>query len=368
MWLTNLAIKNFRNLESLDLKTHQGFVVLTGPNGAGKTNFLEAIYYGCTLQKFPESKIQQLFQDQSNFFNIKLSYQTEELGEPQFLEVILEQKEERYSYLAKHNHQLIARGRYAGLLPEISFLPQDLHLLTRSPAARRRFLNDTLVFNSAQYRFALDQYEKALRQRNDLWQKIKFQGADPKEMEIWDEKLAEFGSELTKSRQTFIDYLNQRSKAVLEILSPELAHIKFSYQTTGAGNKQEFLKKILMMRAKEQELGTTSLGPHRDDFKATLGGNDVVGYISRGQLRSITLALKILEKNYLEENLNLSPIMILDDVFSEFDQNHQRKLIDFLKTLKQVFLTTTHLEEFKNFLPPQIQNLNIKDGILSPNV
>ena len=116
------------------------------------------------------------------------------------------------------------------------------------------------------------------------------------------------------------------------------------------------------------------MGPHRDDFEAVVSGPDAsvgvrraAGYLSRGQMRAVTLALMILEKNYLEEKLGRSPVLLLDDVFSEFDSGHQQKLIEFLKSVEQVFLTTAHLEEIKAHLPPDAQIYQVSNGNIIPS-
>ncbi len=370
MHIARLLFQNFRNFQSLDLHLDQGFVVLTGPNGAGKTNFLEGIYFGSTLRKFPESKFGQLFLEGRNFLRAKIELENRE---PVVQEVYAEYRETRPIYKLKVNGQETPRSKYAGILPIVSFVPQDLNILTRSPSNRRRFLSETLSLGTRQYRYAQQQYEKSLRQRNELWQKISGQGReridDEKlglpEMDIWDEKLAEFGSLICQHRDNLLKYLNASLPAIIASLSPELTEVKFVYRMSGAVNKQEFLEKLRSLRQTERQRGTTLLGPHRDDFATLLQGKDVVGFVSRGQMRSLTLALKFTEKQYLEEQTGESPIMLLDDIFSEFDFEHQKKLTGFLSILKQVFLTTIHLEEVQDFLPKRAQVYAVNQGAVT---
>lgn len=331
--INHLAFQNFRNYQSLDQNFHQGFVVLAGPNGAGKTNFLEGIYFGSTLRRFPESKPGQLFRQGQSFFRIGIQAQEFQL------EAYYENTGNSFAYKLKFNSQAVRRAKYAGILPAISFLPQDLNLLARSPLGRRRFLNETLSLASAEYRHNLSQYERTLKQYRELLEKIEQGEERSEELKIWQEKLVEYGKEITASREELLEFLNANIQTTLSSLSPELGRVELVYR-------------------KGQD------GPHLDDFNPVLEGKDAVGYVSRGQLRAMTLALKILEKKYLEDNLKTGAIMLLDDVFSEFDRAHQRKLLDFLKTFEQVFVTTAHLEEIKNFLPQDAQVYNIEAGKL----
>ena len=362
MVISSLLAQNFRNFQSLDLKFGQGFVVLCGGNGAGKTNFLESIYFGGSLRRFPESGLDQLFRLGQKYFRVAI---TTPNPESNIQEVYAEQQGEKRVFRFKINGQPIERNKYGGFLPIVSFLPQDMNLLTRSPGNRRRFLNETLSFISVEYRFALSRFEAVVRQRNELWQSIRQNGVGINDLDVWDEKLAEYGSVLIKERRDFFKYLNSHFAAIMNTLSPKLSSGLFAYHYSGSENKAVFMERVLEARGREQVVGTTIIGPHRDDFDVSLGGKNVVGFVSRGQMRSFTLALKILERDYLSKKLFLEPLVILDDVFSEFDQPHQARLVEFLESLDQVFITTAHLDEIRKFLPAQGQIYNIEEGKIS---
>src|SRR3989344_1546543 len=208
MHLSRVSFQNFRNFQNLDLEFDQGFVILAGPNGMGKTNFLEGIYWGAALRKFPDSKLAQLLKDQENFYRVKL-----EAGE-EILELVCEQESEKLKFGYKHNGQKVSRSKYTGHLPVISFLPEDLNLLTHSPNCRRRFLNEAISAVSHEYRYNLSQYEKALKQRNLALE-------TKTDLQIWDELLANYGSHITRERSQFTSFINAKLASILANLSPD---------------------------------------------------------------------------------------------------------------------------------------------------
>lgn len=365
MHLSRVKLRNWRNYESLDLSLHQGFVVFVGDNSAGKTNLLEGIYFGASLRRFPESKPPQLLQEGKGFLKVYLEANFPELTTQ---EVFAEKVENRLVLKIKLLNQTVSKKAYTRHLPVISFLPQDLILLTRSPANRRRYLNEALTAGSVEYAHQLTQYKKTLEQRN----KVLIQGLEENlnlsSLEIWDGQLATFGSAIIAERDRFIVFLNSRLPQVMAGLSPELQAGEFLYQESGNISTEGYLKELFERRKQDQQLGTSTMGPHRDDFRFMLQGQDAVGYLSRGQMRAVTLALKILEKDYLEDRLHLSPLLLLDDVFSEFDHAHQLMLVEFLQTLPQVLLTTTHFEQIHSFLPQKSFNYQVTAGEITLRV
>lgn len=357
MKVVRIKFTNFRNFQSLDLRFDQGFVILTGPNGAGKTNFLEGIYFALSLERFPTSALNQLFQDGETFFRLEMTGAV--AAEETKFEVFCEQQEARTLQQLKINGQVVSRSQFMRKTAVISFLPEDLNLLTHSPVGRRSFFDETLTALSPEYRRAFSQYNKALKQRNlALEQKV--------DLDIWDEQLANFGSVITAFREGFIKFAGECLKGILENLSPDLADIQIVYRNSGAADKSQFVAALISARARDIERLTTSVGPHRDDFEMFENNRTIAGWLSRGQLRTLTLALKMLEKQYLEQELGQTPLMLLDDVFSEFDSGHQQHLLEFLKGFEQVFLTTAHLEELKDHLPANSQVYNVKDGKIDP--
>lgn len=279
--------------------------------------------------------------------------------------MFVEKSEGSYKYKLTQNGKKVRRSEYAVSLPVVSFLPQDLNLLTRSPSNRRRYLDETLSTASKEYQRAAWQYQKTLRQRNELLDKISQGQGQEADLTVWDEQLASWGSQITNAREKFFEYLNKKITPVIQNIAPELVDMEFVYLPSGETGKSAFLDKLQKLREQELIKGTTAIGPHRDDFMVKVEGKQAVGYLSRGQMRGVTLALKFLEKEFIEEKTKKPPILLLDDVFSEFDHAHQQRLLEFLKALPQVFLTTAHLEEIEKFLPEKAEVFKIEQGKVS---
>src|SRR3989344_1430169 len=373
MHINKVSFQNFRNFGRLELKFNPGFIVLAGPNGMGKTNFLEGLYWGAVLRRFPGTKLGQLMRDNELFYKINLQFHSKD---EEILEIVSEREGEKYSaqgrpasgwkFTYRYNNLAVPRAKFAGHLPVISFLPEDLNLLGHSPAGRRRYLNETLSTTSAEYRRNLSEYEKTLKQRNELLQNLESESNSGQD-EIWNERLAEYGSLIIAERQKFLEFVKERFEAATTALSPELTGSMIDYRFSGSPDRQGFLAEISGLGAREKEAHGTLIGPHKDDFRLSWLDREVIGYVSRGQLRSYTLALKILAREYIKDKLSAQPVMLLDDVFSEFDEAHQRALIDFLQTFDQVFLTTAHLKEVQPFLPVNSQVYNVNDGTIIPS-
>ncbi|KKW23484.1 MAG: replication and repair protein RecF protein [Parcubacteria group bacterium GW2011_GWA2_51_12] len=363
MHISKIHLTNFRNFSSLDLPVDQGLVVISGPNGAGKTNFLEGIYFGTSLRRFPESHFSQLVKLGEDFFNVNLEIKN---GACERLEVFWQSRPPSSGLLrTSADQQKVTRAKYAGEVPVISFLPQDLVLLTRSPQNRRRFLNEALSAASASYREASAQYERALRQRNSLWATIAMGQAGEADLEIWDEQLAENGSVVSGGREDFLARAQETLPEILAALSPTRGLVELKYLRGGASNRDEFRSMLLSARDEERRVQTTLVGPHRDDFTAEWEGQSVAGFLSRGQIRSLTLALKIFQRQFLEELKGRSPILLLDDVFSEFDETHQRTIGAFLETFPQVFLTSANLEMLRDLIHSR-QTFLVEAGEFKP--
>jgi DNA replication and repair protein RecF len=347
MRIKTLKLLNFRRISNLELNFDRDFVILVGPNASGKTTVLEAMYYSSVLQAFPPGKTWELIRFGEKFFRLML--EAEDLR----LEFYYGQKgEKRYERSQTVNNIRKKADEAYGNFSVATFLPQDLNLLLLSPALRREYLDEILLQTDRGYESTMSEYVKVLAQRNELLNRINSGQAKETELEFWDERLATLGAKITVARQKLSHFLDQALPATYYELIGEEFDCHFYYLTELTKlSEQEILKRLQETRKKDIVSGRTGIGPHRDDWKV---GNDnysdLAHFLSRGEQRSLIMALKVLEVKYLEQSLGKAPVILLDELLAELDSNRRNSMIGHLPTNTQKFLTTTNLEE----IPPNI--------------
>jgi DNA replication and repair protein RecF len=239
----------------------------------------------------------------------------------------------------------VARRRidFAGNFPVVLFSPQDLEIIVDSPSLRRSFLDEVLEQVDKSYRLDLISFTKALRQRNALLEVVQTTGVrSEKQFEYWENLIIEHGQNITKKRQEFIDFVNANEKNIFDF------YINYD---------KSIISKDRLLQYKQEEIaaGVTLVGPHRDDFSVAMfsesddSTHDIKFFGSRGQQRLAILQLKQLELAFIEKTLGEKPIFLLDDIFSELDEEHIEHVFEMIG-LQQTILTTTHQE----FIPKSV--------------
>lgn len=258
-------------------------------------------------------------------------------------------------------------GSFVGFLPTITFLPQDLLLFSGPPAERRRFLDTLLSQVSSDYLQMLSGYQKVLQQRNALLRRMADGVPDDGMLPLWDRELARRGSHLTLARLELIETLNLTFAEELEGLGETWNDVHLTYARKTEGRTSDEIEHELFAlmqnnRARDIAMATTSTGPHREDWQAITGGRELPTFASRGQERVAVLALLLLQVSYLELRRGEKPVLLLDDAFSELDDEHQMALLDALPGY-QVLLTATRV-------PPgakHAQLWHVQDGSVMPS-
>jgi DNA replication and repair protein RecF len=340
MKVSRLKLDNWRNHASFEFEFN-GITVLVGSNASGKTNFLEAIYYLACGKSF-RTKDENLVAWDKDFSRLLADVEKDD-GKEDLL-VVLE-KRERVVKTVKIKGQKKASSHLLGHLNCVLFTPEEIDLISTLPEARRRYLNLTISQTNRQYAYNLIHYKRAMEQRNSLLRRINDGLAKENELEVWDGKLAEFGSEIMNEREKFIDFINEKITEHYGELSGDEKDLKICYLPSvekgqGWGG---MLTKLTTNRSRDIAAKITTSGPHRDDFQFFLNGKNVNEFASRGEFRTIILALKLSEIDYLEEISKEKPVLLLDDVFSELDAKRRDYLSQlFLK--QQTIETTTDLD------------------------
>lgn len=333
--LKKLTLENFRSHKkySIDLdKT----TVLVGLNGAGKTNVLEAISLLAHGRSFRED-------DKRNLINFDEEY-CRVVGDD--LEVFITDSP-RLKTLGKIRGVGKRMTEFIGSQPAVVFSPETIDIIIGAPAMRRRFLDIMIAQVDKEYLRALAAYTKVRRQRNRLLQSIAEGRANESELEFWDLELVEHAKIISTRRIDVLWSFNKELKRLyIEISGDESSDFEIKYINKSG---DDLKLKLEESRAREIAYGATIYGPHRDDLEFRLNTKNMANYASRGELRSAILALKVAELNFLDKAMKndtlrweegASPILLLDDIFSEFDKERREHLGKII-LLYQTLITTT---------------------------
>ena len=347
MLISSLKLQNWRSHKNLDFKFND-ITVLSGPNAIGKTNLLEAVYYISTGRSF-RAKDGNLIGWGESFSRIEAELG---IGQTREVAVILENVDKRIRKTIKVNDQKIASSKLLGELNSVIFTPEEIELIASLPEARRRYLNLTISQTDRKYAYNLLHYKKVLEQRNSLLKRIRDGLAKEEELEVWDGKFAEYAEYLVLARAEYIKKINKTLGAHYHELSGEIAGLKLVYYPSidPSGGWSGIVLSLAESRQDDVFSKVTTKGPHRDDFAFQIDGKNVLTFASRGELRTVILALKLAELDFMEARIGHRPLLLLDDVYSELDEN-RRNLLSQILAKQQTIITTTDLDHIsKNVL------------------
>jgi len=340
--LKSIFLQNFRSYKKAEFSFEKTTLII-GPNTSGKSNLIEAIYLLSTGKSFRTDKDAQMLAFKEEVGRVRGILEDEEIEV-----VITNGQVNGGSQYKKFLVNGVSKRRvdFAGHLLTVLFSPQDLEIIVDSPSLRRNFLDEILEQVDRDYRVALIAYTKALRQRNALLELARETGArNEKQLEYWDNLVIENGNVITQKREKFINFLNSSAKDIFDFI------VEYDKSTV---SKQ----RLLQYKNEEVAAGVTLVGPHRDDFSIHMFSNtrntthDIKFFGSRGQQRLAILQLKALELLFVEKTLGERPTLILDDIFSELDEDHIVLILEQISK-QQTIMTTTHRE----FIPKKLLKL-----------
>lgn len=359
MRVTGLRLVNFRNYPSLSLRPDAGLCVLTGENAAGKTNVLEALFL-CSLGRSHRTvRDSEMVRSGESAGSVAVDMDTR--SGPRRIECKLFSGDRKRMFI--DGAPLSRSGELLGCLNVVMFAPEDLALIKDGPGERRRFLDMAISQLRPSYYYTLQQYNAALKQRNALLKEP--EGLDYDALECWDEQLSVLGAAIVLARAELVERLGLIAAEQHETLSDGTEALVAAYEPNVAPTDRETLVKTLRLALSdtaERDVyrGNTSVGPHRDDLKLVINGSDVRVYGSQGQQRTTVLSLKLAQLEILRVEKEDSPVLLLDDVFSELDRNRQKMLLIAAQDC-QTFLTCTHIEEVAAAGVEQMQVYQVSD-------
>ena len=348
-----MTVDNFRNHTHSTLELGAGVNVLVGPNAQGKTNLLEAIYLSCVgrgWRTVRDNEMVQFGQD-SALVNVTAERRFGKVDIAIQLGLGLKKS------IAINRVPIAKVAELMGQINCIFFSPDELKLVKETPADRRRFLNIDLSQIDKSYFYALTRYNKILQQRNAS---LKNQ-ATPRELAIWDLQLVKEGTTLIQKRQAFIEKLTPYVMAKHQALTGGQETITLTYETSS-----DFARDLAAACERDLRLRTTTVGPHRDDIAITINGQDVRVYGSQGQQRTVALSIKLAELDLFTQITGETPVLLLDDVFSELDSSRQSRLLTAIADT-QVVITATDATTFTATDTARLGKIFVvKDGTVRP--
>ena len=345
MRLVSLSLRQFRNQSRLDLHPVPGLNVFVGPNGSGKSNVMEAIAVLATGQSHRGAEPRVLLQDGHD----ELALVGEAVGE-ETLMVEVRQKRGRARQVKINNRSQTRLRDWAGRLPVVAFSPEDLELIKGEPSVRRRALNGVLSQVDADYADTLARYQKILEERNAALRQVRDGTARASVLEPWNLALLKEGAALTVLRQAFLSRFGPMVQVRQSGLSAGRDRVALIYRPSfhvpsdlGEEVQDANRGRFAEVREGEIALGSTLLGPHRDDMEFRLDDEPAKTRASQGQARTLALAWKWEERLYVRERTGREPLCLFDDVFSELDPARRAQLTGLLGGGAQCFVTLTDL-------------------------
>lgn len=355
MHLHTLTLKNFRNHEHLRLTFSPKVNLILGPNGIGKTNILEAIFLLSTGKSFRSFRLEDLIMQGKSFFYIEAEFYRENVL--QTLKLGYSKTKKKIEY---NSTSLASFSNLLGIMPAVLYAPKDVALIMGAPDERRKFLNITLSQSDPLYVYHLTRYHKALEARNALLKKREFSTSL---IECFEKELSISGAYLMEKRKNHLTLLEELIQKKIKKLSEAAEDFSLSYAPSFCLKEtysQDLLCKWLeRSRSKELVLGTTLNGPHKDDFSILNKETPIKNFCSEGQKRSFLNALKLSEWTLLGQRLHLPPLMCLDDLGAHLDASRVSLLSGEIKTLGQVFITSTQ-ETFQAEKLPDVKCFYLK--------
>jgi len=406
--LQHLSLKNFRNYLRLELPLPAGIIVIQGGNAQGKTNLLDAITYLATsksLRALAERElVHWLTYEREPLPFAEVAGEVQRNGITTRVRIVLTQQMGRgngrtFQKVVTINGVRKRALDLLGILPTVLFLPEDIDLVSGRPSGRRRYLNLALCQMDREYCHHLDAYNKIVARRNAQLRALQGRPYDEALLAYWDEALVEHGAYIIRKRQEFIAHLDVVAREHHRGLTSGEGRLRVAYRPSlplASGDqpvpeeqlaltlheepvaytpqpvwdmariRKRFQSVLADVHRQDLEAGVTLVGPHRDDMAFLVDGRDLRTYGSRGQQRTAAVALKLAEVQVLKDVLGVSPILLLDDVMSELDQERRRRVLDLVLAVPQAIVTTTDWSDFTSEFLAQVHRLQVTGGVIHP--
>ena len=367
MFLKSVNLINFRNYRELFLEINKPKLIILGANSQGKTNLLEVVQILSVAKSKRASKDAELVNFDADNAVIHAKISKDDLDELNMALMIRKsgRRTLKINDVTKKPSEILHK------LYTVSFMVDDLHMVSGSPSERREWIDSILKQLYIPYKDVLAKFEKALSQRNSflkslLEKGVHFTNLNPihrEQLMIWDQMFIEAANKVSKYRLELINELNPIIAKHYRNISGREDSLEVSYEVNML-TEEKMLERLKLDFIRSY----TTLGPHRDEISFVLKGQNAASFASQGEKRTIVLASKLSEIELLKAKHNLNPILLLDDVLAELDEDRQDHLLDAVDDTTQVIITTTHLGKHLQKWSENAQIINIESGALLDNL
>lgn len=357
MHLAHLRLRDFRNYARLDADFAPGFHVLLGDNAQGKTNILEAIYLMATLRSFRGVGGAQMIRHGAKGYFVGGNVVGQ--GDHE-IKIYWSAKERK---LALDGQPVKKLSDYFGTLRTVVFCTEDLQLVKGTARSRRRFLDLLLAQTQPGYLALLQRYMHAVRNRNAL---LKQRIVDESSLEVFSAELVKLGNDIIRARRELIPKFSPLARLAYRRISNDAEELRIEYVPSV---KHDFAVELASARAREKTFRATLVGPHRDDLQLLQNEKSAAQFGSEGQKRTLAIALKMAQAEFLTGIHGSPPVLLIDDVMGELDAKRRSGLLPLLERAHhargQVFMTCTE-ENWPRELGRDLQRWSVKGGAVQP--
>ena len=336
MYINKLTLNNFRNYDDQEIEFGNNINIIYGDNAQGKTNIIEAIFLCSMGRSFRSKKDSDLIKFNKNDAKIKIEYK--KVDREGTTEVKINSQKTFFINGVKQNRI----SDIIGKVNTIIFTPSDIDIIKAGPQRRRKFLDMMISSLKPNYIYLLNNYNKIIEQRNNYLKQIRFENKPENMLDIWDEQLALYSSQIFEYRNKYVDKISKNIGDIHKMITncgKDNEKINIKYISTGK-DKESFLNNIKKSRKIDIQRGYTNIGIHKDDIIFYINERPAVLFGSQGQQRSIILSLKLSELQIVYEENNDYPILLLDDFMSELDFKRRKFFLEKIKN-HQVIITCT---------------------------
>jgi DNA replication and repair protein RecF len=387
--IARLNLTNFRNYRQLELKLPPHLVVLQGDNAQGKTNLLEAIHVVATTKSHRASSDRELIHRDAAREDLpfaRVMADVQRVKGNLNLEIILRlegtepvaredtavstpstiplRKRIKVNNVARRAADLVGQANV------VMFSAQDIDLISGIPALCRRYLNLVNSQIDATYLRSLQKYAKVLVQRNHLLRLLQEHKAQTDQLEFWDNEMVESGSYLVLRRQHLVAALNRLAQSIHWEISSQTERLEVAYipnigiAESMAEIELHFRQALHRIRRREMAQGITLVGPHRDGLQFKVNKADMSKYGSRGQQQTTAISLKLAEAMHMQAEVGDSPVLLLDDVFSELDRQRRQHLLESIAPFQQVLISAVDIDCFEPSCLARATRFRVRQGVI----